>query len=215
VIGAGVVGLTIAELPAAEGREVVLVDPGEPGMGASYGNAGTIADYATSPVGTPDVLWSCPSLLFDRKPRRWRSATALPVAGALAVRFALAIAAAPGGAQCPGDRGASVRGGRPCGRPGRPDRARASCSGAAACIFTRPRPGGRRQGRDGRRRALGVGRTDLGRPSWSELEPGLPPLAGAAFFTAGDLPGRSRPDDGAIAAQVLPGRRICAPGPSG
>ena len=49
VIGAGVVGLTIALDLAEAGRDVVLVDPGVPGMGASYGNAGTIAGYATSP----------------------------------------------------------------------------------------------------------------------------------------------------------------------
>ena len=56
VIGAGVVGLTIALELVDQGHEVVLVDLGQPGMGASYGNAGTIAGYATSPVGTPDVL---------------------------------------------------------------------------------------------------------------------------------------------------------------
>ena len=66
IIGAGVVGLAIAERLIAEGREVTLVDPGVPGMGASYGNAGTIADYAVLPVGTPDVLRNLPSLLFDR-----------------------------------------------------------------------------------------------------------------------------------------------------
>ena len=66
VIGAGVVGLTIALELIDQGREVVLVDPGQPGMGASYGNAGTIAGYATSPVGTPDVLRSLPSLLLSK-----------------------------------------------------------------------------------------------------------------------------------------------------
>ncbi|MFO1201135.1 MAG: FAD-dependent oxidoreductase [Tabrizicola sp.] len=66
VIGAGVVGLTIALELVDQGHEVVLVDPGQPGMGASYGNAGTIAGYATSPVGTPDVLRSLPSLLFSK-----------------------------------------------------------------------------------------------------------------------------------------------------
>ena len=55
ILGAGVVGLAIAERLLAEGREVVLVDPGPPGMGASYGNAGTIADYAVMPVGTPGL----------------------------------------------------------------------------------------------------------------------------------------------------------------
>ena len=43
VIGAGVVGLTIALELIDQGHDVVLVDPGVPGMGASYGNAGTIA----------------------------------------------------------------------------------------------------------------------------------------------------------------------------
>ncbi|WP_112308720.1 NAD(P)/FAD-dependent oxidoreductase [Pseudogemmobacter bohemicus] len=66
IIGAGVIGLTIALRLIAEGREVTLIEPDEPGMGASYGNAGTVADYAVAPVGTPDVLKNLPSLLFDR-----------------------------------------------------------------------------------------------------------------------------------------------------
>ena len=66
VVGAGVVGLAIAEALVAEGHEVVLVDPNPPGSGASYGNAGTIADYAVVPVGTPAVLRSLPSLMFNR-----------------------------------------------------------------------------------------------------------------------------------------------------
>ncbi len=66
IIGAGVIGLAIAEALVAEGREVVLVDPNPPGSGASHGNAGTIADYAVRPVGTPQVLWGLPNLLFNR-----------------------------------------------------------------------------------------------------------------------------------------------------
>ena len=66
VVGAGVIGLTIAEALVAEGHEVLLIDPNPPGSGASYGNAGTIADYAVIPVGTPGVLRSLPSLLFNR-----------------------------------------------------------------------------------------------------------------------------------------------------
>ena len=45
VVGAGVIGLTIALRLAQAGHEVVVIDPGDPGAGASYGNAGTIADY--------------------------------------------------------------------------------------------------------------------------------------------------------------------------
>lgn len=66
VLGAGVVGLAIAERLVEEGREVVLVDPNPPGSGASFGNAGTIADYAVQPVGTPGVLKNLPSLMLSR-----------------------------------------------------------------------------------------------------------------------------------------------------
>lgn len=66
IVGAGVVGLAIAQRLVAEGHEVVLCDPNPPGSGASYGNAGTVADYAVMPVGTPAVLRGLPRLLFDR-----------------------------------------------------------------------------------------------------------------------------------------------------
>ena len=69
VVGAGVVGLAIAHRLAAAGREVVLIDRDAPGAGASYGNAGTVADYAVQPVGTPDVLKNLPSLLEWTKNR--------------------------------------------------------------------------------------------------------------------------------------------------
>jgi D-hydroxyproline dehydrogenase len=89
IIGAGVVGLAIAERLLADGRDVVLVDPGKPGMGASYGNAGTIADYAVSPVGTPDVLRNLPSLLFSKtSPLAIRHA-ALPTLAPWLLRFAV------------------------------------------------------------------------------------------------------------------------------
>lgn len=88
IIGAGVVGLAIAERLIAEGREVTLVDPGVPGMGASYGNAGTIADYAVLPVGTPDVLRNLPSLLFDRNSPLAIRRAALPALLPWLARFA-------------------------------------------------------------------------------------------------------------------------------
>jgi len=65
VIGGGVIGMTIAWRLKKAGHEVALIEPDEPGMGASYGNAGVIADYATIPVGTPDVLRALPDLLFN------------------------------------------------------------------------------------------------------------------------------------------------------
>ena len=65
IVGAGIIGLAIALRLAAAGREVVVIDPNEPGMGASYGNAGVIASYGCAPIGNPDVLRNLRGLLFD------------------------------------------------------------------------------------------------------------------------------------------------------
>ncbi|MGV1755365.1 NAD(P)/FAD-dependent oxidoreductase [Rhizobium sp. A22-96] len=65
VVGGGVIGLAIALRLRADGREVVVVEPNEPGSGASYGNAGTVADYAIIPVGTPAVLRNFLSLVLS------------------------------------------------------------------------------------------------------------------------------------------------------
>jgi len=66
IIGGGIIGLTIAYHLARQNRSVLVLDPAGAGSGASYGNAGTIADYAITPVGSPAVLKNLPSLLFDR-----------------------------------------------------------------------------------------------------------------------------------------------------
>jgi len=66
IVGAGIIGLTTGLRLAREGMQVTLVDPAQPGSGASYGNAGTIADYAVLPVGHPGIFRQLPSLLFDR-----------------------------------------------------------------------------------------------------------------------------------------------------
>ena len=88
VIGAGVIGLAVAHRLAGAGREVVLVDPAEPGSGASYGNAGTVADYAVQPVGTPEVLRNLPKLLFDRSSPLAIRRAALPALAPWLWRFA-------------------------------------------------------------------------------------------------------------------------------
>lgn len=89
ILGAGVVGLSIAEALLAQGHEVTLLDPNTPGKGASYGNAGTIADYAVMPVGSPDVLRNLPSLLFDRTSPLSIRRAALPTLAPWLMRFAL------------------------------------------------------------------------------------------------------------------------------
>ena len=88
VIGAGVIGLAVAHRLRGLGRDVVLIDPEAPGSGASYGNAGTIADYAVLPVGTPDVLRNLPSLLFDRNSPLSIRRAALPSLAPWLMRFA-------------------------------------------------------------------------------------------------------------------------------
>lgn len=65
IVGAGIVGLATALRLAADGREVLLIDPNEPGSGASFGNAGTLAEYACMPVGNPALLRQLPRLLLD------------------------------------------------------------------------------------------------------------------------------------------------------
>jgi glycine/D-amino acid oxidase-like deaminating enzyme len=65
IVGAGIIGLATAFQLAAAGREVVIIDPNEPGSGASYGNAGTLAPYACAPIGNPDVLRNLPRLIFS------------------------------------------------------------------------------------------------------------------------------------------------------
>jgi len=67
VLGGGVVGLATALRLLNSGREVILIDSEEPGTGTSYGNAGTIAEYAVLPVGSPDIFKKIPSLLLDKK----------------------------------------------------------------------------------------------------------------------------------------------------
>jgi D-hydroxyproline dehydrogenase len=88
IIGAGVVGLAIALRLAHEGRAVTLIDPNDPGSGCSYGNAGTIADYAVQPVGTPDVLRALPRLLFDRNSPLSLRRAAIPALAPWLLRFA-------------------------------------------------------------------------------------------------------------------------------
>jgi hypothetical protein len=66
IIGGGVIGLATAIRLRSDGREVTIIEPNPPSSSAAYGSAGTIADYATIPVGTPAVLRNLPSLLFDR-----------------------------------------------------------------------------------------------------------------------------------------------------
>ena len=88
IVGGGVIGLAIALRLRADGREVIVIEPNEPGSGASYGNAGTVADYAIIPVGTPSVLRNFLSLLLNPDSPLAIRTSALPTLFPWLARFA-------------------------------------------------------------------------------------------------------------------------------
>lgn len=65
VIGAGIVGCTIAHALAKAGFEVTLVDRDEPGRGCSFGNSGAISPGSVVPLAMPGVVASVPKMLLD------------------------------------------------------------------------------------------------------------------------------------------------------
>ncbi|MCC6271439.1 MAG: FAD-binding oxidoreductase, partial [Microbacteriaceae bacterium] len=65
IIGAGIVGMSVALELQRDGMQVTVFDPEEPGSGASFGNAGVIATELSLPIATPDVLRRVPRMLLD------------------------------------------------------------------------------------------------------------------------------------------------------
>ena len=75
VIGAGVIGLACAFRLAREGRRVLLLDREQPGLGASFGNAGHIATEQVFPLASPETLRGALRYLLDNdSPLRIRPA---------------------------------------------------------------------------------------------------------------------------------------------
>src|SRR5262245_47675206 len=56
VIGAGIIGVTTACFLLRKGHEVKLVDPNQPGEGASFGNAGCFNGSSVVPLSMPGSL---------------------------------------------------------------------------------------------------------------------------------------------------------------
>ncbi len=65
IVGAGLVGLCTAAWLQRDGRPVRLVDPGGPGEGASYGNAGIVSTSGVTPVAMPGIVRRVPGMLLD------------------------------------------------------------------------------------------------------------------------------------------------------
>lgn len=65
VIGGGMVGVCVACWLQRDGHSVFLVEPGNPGEGASFGNAGCFNGSSVTPTAMPGVLRRVPHWLMD------------------------------------------------------------------------------------------------------------------------------------------------------
>jgi glycine/D-amino acid oxidase-like deaminating enzyme len=65
VIGAGMVGVCAASWLQRDGHSVFLIEAGEPGHGASFGNAGCFNGSSVTPVSMPGMIRNVPRWLFD------------------------------------------------------------------------------------------------------------------------------------------------------
>ena len=81
IVGAGIIGVTIACRLVREHEQVLLVDPLAPGSATSFGNAGHIATEQIFPLASPETILAVPRLLLGRKtPLRIRREYALKIA---------------------------------------------------------------------------------------------------------------------------------------
>lgn len=67
VIGAGIVGCSIALELRKRGADVTLIDRDAPGLGCSRGNSGAISPGSVAPLALPGVLASVPGMLLDKE----------------------------------------------------------------------------------------------------------------------------------------------------
>ena len=65
IIGAGMCGVSTAIWLQRLGHAVILIAKGLPGMGASFGNAGLLAQWAVAPVTSPTLWREAPKYLMD------------------------------------------------------------------------------------------------------------------------------------------------------
>ncbi|MDF0661761.1 MULTISPECIES: FAD-binding oxidoreductase [unclassified Rhizobium] len=65
IVGAGIIGATIAYELQRRGNDVTLIDRAAPGMGASYGNMASIAVTEFMPASRPGIWAQMPKWLLD------------------------------------------------------------------------------------------------------------------------------------------------------
>lgn len=66
VIGAGVIGAAVAFRQSKAGKKVLLIDKGSPGSGASFGNAGMIANSEIAPFASLRTLKAVPRMMMQQ-----------------------------------------------------------------------------------------------------------------------------------------------------
>jgi D-amino-acid dehydrogenase len=94
VIGAGIVGCSIALALRKRGAEVTLIDRDEPGRGCSYGNSGAISPGSVAPLAMPGVLASVPGMLLNGESPLYLPWRYLPTAAPWLARFVASAAPA-------------------------------------------------------------------------------------------------------------------------
>jgi glycine/D-amino acid oxidase-like deaminating enzyme len=183
IIGAGIIGLATAFRLAAAGREVVVVDPNEPGSGASYGNAGTLAPYACAPVGNPDVLRNLPGLLFNPESPLAIRLAAMPTLVPWLSRFVLQ--STPAAARRNGQALAGLlKEAMPASRE-LFDQAEVSDllrNEGCLYLYRDKTPAQGAEWGERLRDQMGVRQQRLTAAEVAEMEPALPPMAGGLFF---------------------------------
>ena len=65
IVGAGIIGLTLAVRLQRSGMQVTLIDRNSVGSGASFGNAGHLATEQVFPVADPSLFKHLPKMLMD------------------------------------------------------------------------------------------------------------------------------------------------------
>jgi D-amino-acid dehydrogenase len=65
VLGGGIIGSSVAHELQSSGRQVVLMDKGQPGFGCSYGNAGWMTPCFSMPLPQPGMFWKSVGWLFN------------------------------------------------------------------------------------------------------------------------------------------------------
>ncbi len=160
-----------------------MIDPAPPGSGASYGNAGTIADYAVLPVGTPDVLRRLPNLLFDRNSPLAIRQAALPTLAPWLLRFARQ--SLPGAARRNAQAiAALLADATPAWKTLATEIGGTDLLRHEGCLYLYETPAALAAAKADRetRRRLGISVELIDAATVARMEPNLPPAAGGAFF---------------------------------